>query len=171
MDGYPSDRLISKFPALLCFFFVMASVGFFVEAVRFHVYSYLTIHWSLDRLPGLSRLLVMLPSEELYSRFKVYILIYLLPWLIVVLRLNNMTTKEVWRASSIGGALAIVTGGWASYFMISPCFARVTLLQPDDLPSSPSANFIVMLFVGLLLVAICKLLFFPPWRRTKPPVS
>ena len=155
-----SDRLISKIPALRCFFFVMASVGFFVEAVRFHVYSYLTIYWTLDRLPRLSRFLVMLPSEELYSRFKIYILFFLLPWLIVVLRLNKMTAEQVWRTSFIGGALAMVTGGWVSYFMISPCLSRVTMLQPDELPSSLPADIIAILFVGLLLAAIFKLLFF-----------
>lgn len=142
-----------KLAPLLFAFVVMASVGLILEVVRSHVFAYIDVYMEMKLLPKLSWALIQLPSNEYYSRFQVYVLLFLLPWLVIALKAGSMTIEKLWRVSGVAAALALAIGGLVATAMITPCMPRLKLLYPDEYPSTWVADGIALTF-ALLTVAV-----------------
>ncbi len=72
-----------------------------VEVTRLYVFCSVDITVGTQKaLLTLCRFLINLPSTELHSKYRVFILLFLLPWFLLALRAPGLTADMLWERSS-----------------------------------------------------------------------
>lgn len=156
-----------KAKALASGLFVLSSLGVAIETVRHYTYSHVAVNITLERLPALSRFLLILPSSELHTQHRVYLMLFVSPWILMLYKSANLSAVRLWTTFFTVSSIAFAFAWLLATAMIYPCIPRMTMLPPDDLPSSYLANGIALLFYSALAAALLKFLFIIRGKPTK----